>query len=96
MSAMEDDPDYTIQHDTETQDELVTVISDVLSRRRNAMVTKFVVIAELIGDDGLRAIWTSASPGITSWDEKALIGFAQDKILVHELLVRLASLDKDE
>lgn len=96
MSAMEDDRDYTIEHDMGTQEELVSAINSVLARRRKAMVTKFVLVAELIDGDGLRAIWSSASPGITSWDEAGLITYAQNKILSHEFMTRLASADGDE
>jgi hypothetical protein len=41
-----------------------------------AMVTQFVVIAEVIGGDGQRAIWIDAHDGATPWDVAGLLAYA--------------------
>lgn len=41
-----------------------------------SFVTRFVVVAEVIGEDGDRAVIVDADPGATEWDMQGLLRWA--------------------
>ncbi len=41
-----------------------------------AMVTRFVVLAEVVGGDSDRALWIGAAPDQRAWDTYGLLRFA--------------------
>lgn len=42
-----------------------------------SMVTRFLVVAEIINADGDRAVWMAAAPGQNAWDSLGLIDYAR-------------------
>lgn len=42
-----------------------------------SMVTKFIVVAEVIGTDGEQAVWVDTSEGSTTWDVLGLLSYAK-------------------
>lgn len=42
-----------------------------------AMVTRFVVLAEVMDADSDRALWAFTAPGATKWDTLGLLDFAR-------------------
>ena len=96
MSNDEGDGRYQIDHDMASQDQIVTAVTEAMQRNQGAMVTKVMVVTEIIGPDGRRALFTACSPGMTMWDEAGLLTYCLDRVRNFELLNRLASLDKDD
>lgn len=45
-------------------------------RAEGGFVTKWVLVAETIGADGERGVWTWTSDGMQPWDSMGLLGFA--------------------
>lgn len=41
-----------------------------------SIVTRFVVVAEVIDADGIRGLWTDTHDGATRWDTLGLLTFA--------------------
>ncbi len=58
---------------SEAAHEAVAVM--VASLDEGAMVTRFVVLAEVIGSDD-RAVWMATADGQTTWDSLGLLGYA--------------------
>jgi hypothetical protein len=44
-----------------------------------ALVTQFVVIAEVIGTEGERAMWIDTHDGATRWDTYGLLEYAMNQ-----------------
>lgn len=93
MSSNEGYGDYQIENDPETQEKITNAVLQVLQEARGWMGTRVIVIAEVIQDDGRRAMWTSASPGMATWDERGMLGHALDKVSHFDLLSRFAKAD---
>lgn len=74
------------ERDPETEEELLNAISDILGRRRKEMVTRVVLVAETMDEEGRKGMWTCATPGLATWDERALLDYALTKVHNTELL----------
>jgi hypothetical protein len=46
----------------------------------DAIVTKFVIVAEVIGIDGRRSLWTDTNDDATPWDSKGLLVHALEEM----------------
>ena len=55
-------------------DAVSSLIADV---EPGAMVQRFVLLVEIIGDDGERAMWTLVPPDAKAWDSLGLIEHAR-------------------
>lgn len=53
------------------------------------MVTRFVVIAETIDENGVRALWTQAADGQKAWDTLGLLRFAEHQELAAEVRTQI-------
>jgi len=95
--VMSSDPnEYRTERSHEVQERIVQAIAQILAEERNEMTTKVIVLAEVINDQGQRAVWTCTSPGMAMWDESGLLTFALDKTRNFELLSRLAEVGRED
>jgi len=61
-----------------------------------ALVTRFVVIAEVIDAEGERAIWTDTSDGSTRWDTYGLLTYALEEERSNHHISAMIDRDVDE
>jgi hypothetical protein len=61
-----------------------------------AVVTKFVVVAEVIDSDGGRAVWTDTHDGATRWDTYGLLAYALENEVAHHVAGIQGPDDDDE
>lgn len=66
MSPTSPDPAQVCEDVTEA-------ISTALGKHEKSIITKWIMIAETIDDNGQVGLWTCASKGLTAWDEKGLL-----------------------
>lgn len=57
--------------------EMQSAISEVLRKHGEAMVTKFVVIAEAMDNDGTRALWTISPLECKPWEVLGMLEFGK-------------------
>jgi hypothetical protein len=57
---------------------MAAAIQQVIGGIETGIVTKFVVIAEAMNEEGQRSFWTFCTPGAMSWDTKGLLLEALD------------------
>jgi hypothetical protein len=63
---------------TEADDDATTAIGELFSRSQpGSMVTKFLIIAVAIDEDGDEVISTFTSQGLRRWDSLGMLAFAQ-------------------
>jgi hypothetical protein len=63
--------------DDDRQRAALTAVSDLVQQLDpGAMVTRFVVLAEVIDADNDRALWSFTAPDATKWDSMGLLQFA--------------------
>jgi hypothetical protein len=60
------------------QDDMQTALQGVIAKREISLVTKWVVLIEIVDGNGDRALWTAASKDIMSWETKGLLQHALD------------------
>ena len=46
----------------------------------DAVVTKFIIVAEVIGADGKRYLWSDSDDDATPWDELGLLSYALGQV----------------
>lgn len=88
--------EYRIEHDVETETAITNAISQIMSERRNEMVTKAIVLVEVMNEHGERALFTGTTPGIVLWDEEGMLSYALDKVRNYDLMTRLAAMDDND
>lgn len=54
-------------------------IHDAVAERTNALVTRYVVVAEIIEDDGSEVCITITSPGLAQWAAVGFLRYAERK-----------------
>lgn len=63
---------------TEADDDATVAIGELFSRSQpGSMVTKFLIIAVVIDEDGDEVISTFTSQGLKRWDSLGMLAFAQ-------------------
>jgi hypothetical protein len=59
-------------------DQVQGALADLLHRRDNAMLTRFVVVAEVIEQEGERALWLLAPRDMKAWESIGMLEYARD------------------
>lgn len=81
-------------HDHDSPDDVCAgaakLVGEVVSLLQpGAMMTKFVLVATIINEDGSDGLWTQTSHGLAPWDVLGLIEFAKEgeriRMLKHEV-----------
>jgi len=73
--------------------ELATGIEDVFRRVEGGIVTKWLLIAETVGPDGERGLWTRTSDDLKPWESAGMLRLAQ---VTEENAWRRADDDEDD
>ena len=60
------------------REEMNAAVTGVLAKHERCMTTKWVVLADVIDEDGVRWLWALGSSGATAWDIKGLLLQALD------------------
>jgi hypothetical protein len=68
------DPEKDAEDLAAAERELHDAIAAVLGRR-GMMVTKWMLVAEILDGDGVRALESFASPDIRAWDTIGILGY---------------------
>jgi hypothetical protein len=66
--------------DKELQVEIQEVLAELFAHRGGNFLTRYVLLAEVMEEDGGKATWMSASPGMKSWETYGFLRFG----LAHE------------
>jgi 2-phospho-L-lactate transferase/gluconeogenesis factor (CofD/UPF0052 family) len=66
--------------DPETEQAIISAIGQIMAQRRNEVTTRVIAIVEVMDDEGNRGLWICESPGMVTWDERGLLGYALDKV----------------
>lgn len=75
------------QEGIDIEDLLNNAISEVFQSYNQAMVTKFVLIAEVLQADGSeQEMWTFTSPGARRWDIKGMMQDAIDFQIAYRMV----------
>jgi hypothetical protein len=53
------------------------IIPEAFRQHEGSMVTKWVLLAEVIDKDGDRGLWTMAPSGLKPWESVGMLAFAQ-------------------
>ncbi len=56
-------------------DKVHASLSEIIREEQASMVTKWVVLAEVIGDDGVAQMWSLSSERLSMWDRLGLVEF---------------------
>lgn len=56
-------------------DKVHEALSSIIRAEESAMVTKWVCLVEVIGEDGIAQMWSLASDGLPMWDRIGMIEF---------------------
>lgn len=67
-----------------------SALSDIARDDSKVMVTKWVVVMEIIDENGTPQLWSLNSPGLPMWDQKGMLQFRQ------EMLIAQPALDEDD
>lgn len=63
---------------SDQQDAAHVAIGELIQRiDPGVMMTRFVLVAEVIDNDGGRSVWSVEAPGSTSWDVLGLLEYAK-------------------
>lgn len=57
--------------------ELTTAVEDTFKRVEGGIVTKWLLIAETVGPDGERGLWTRTSDDLKPWESVGMLRFAE-------------------
>lgn len=57
--------------------ELANAVEDTFKRVEGGIVTKWLLIAETVGPDGERGLWTRTSDDLKPWESLGMLRFAQ-------------------
>lgn len=76
-------------HDPETEQAVSEAVSGIMRDRRGDMVVKLIVLVEIMDKDGDRGMWICESPGMATWDEHGMLGYALNKVRDIDLLRRM-------
>jgi hypothetical protein len=56
--------------------DLHNAVADVLAHHETSMVTKWIILVEVVDEAGDRGMWTFTSPGATAWDSLGMLTYA--------------------
>jgi hypothetical protein len=62
----------------ELEDKARTALADLFGSD-GTMLTRFVLVSEIIEADGTSAVWTCTSEDLSAWDSLGLLSFAEAK-----------------
>lgn len=82
--------------DPETETVVMEAISGIMRERRGEIVNRGILIVEVIDAEGDRGMWVCETEGMATWDERALLGFALDKVRDIDLIRRMKNRMEDD
>ncbi len=56
-------------------DKVHASLSEIIREEQASMVSKWIVLAEVIGDDGVAQLWSLTSERLSMWDRIGLVEF---------------------
>ncbi len=56
-------------------DRVHAALSEIIRDEQASMVSKWVVLAEVIGDDGVAQLWSLTSDRLSMWDRIGMVEF---------------------
>lgn len=63
------------------RDKIHDGLASAVREDETAMVAKWVLVMEVITADGVPALWSMASPGMSMWDQIGMLQFRRDMLV---------------